>query len=353
MAAAASPNSPPSASDASARRVVVVLGMHRSGTSAVAGCLARLGVDLGPRLMPATEDNPRGYYEHIDLVNLHDRLLLALGRAWDDTFPFPPDWWWDDALTGRYRAEALDLLRRDFPTASVWGLKDPRLCRLLPWWEGLWQETQSAPLFLLVCRPPAEVAASLARREGFSAPKSYLLWLQHTLEAERATRGQPRVLVDFKAFLADWRGALEPAARFLGRPWPAATTDDPAAGGPFVDPALARSVSVGAVPERLPRWVEETDAALRLGLAGREGEMRAELDRVAGHLQVAEALYAPTPAEATADLRHQLEAARRQAAWFEAEWQKARLRAEDARAKLLAKRQEVERLKRRPFNNDK
>ena len=343
--AAATPSmiSPPSGSDAPARRVTVVLGMHRSGTSAVAGCLQRLGVDLGPRLMPATEDNPRGYYEHIDLVNLHDRLLLALGRAWDDTFPFPPDWWRDDALIGRYRDEALGLLRRDFPTAALWGLKDPRLCRLLPWWEGLWREAGSAPLFLLVCRPPGEVAASLAKREGFSPAKSALLWLQHTLEAERHTRGQPRVLIDFKAFLADWRGALEPAARVLGMPWP--VTGNGANGGTFVDPALARSTVSAAVPDSLPRWVEETHAALRLGLSGREEAMCAELDRVAGHLHAAESLFAPTPVQNASDLAHQLAAARSQAVWYETEWYKARLRTDDARAKLQAKRQEIERLK--------
>ena len=104
------------------RRAVVVLGMHRSGTSAVAGCLHRLGVDFGPRLMPATEANARGYYEHIDIVNLHDRLLLALGGSWDETCPLPPDWWSDEVLTGRYRDELLVLLRRDLATAPVWGI---------------------------------------------------------------------------------------------------------------------------------------------------------------------------------------------------------------------------------------
>ena len=325
-----------------ARRVVVVLGMHRSGTSAVAGCLQRLGVDLGPRLMPATADNPRGYYEHVDVVNFHDRFLLALGRSWDETGPFPPGGWQDGEAANRYQAEMLALLRRDFATAPLWGLKDPRLCRLLPWWEPMWSKMDSEPLFVLVRRPPSDVAASLARREGFSAGKSHLLWLQHTLEAERFTRGKPRVLVDFTAFLADWRAALEPAAALLGRPWPVSPpVDDPADGG-FVDPSLAHATAGTA----LPLWVEEADAALRQGLTGQEGEMRAGLDRITGHLRAAEALYAPAPAETTADLRHQLDDSRRQAAWYEAEWQKARARAEDAHAKLLAKRQENERLRR-------
>ena len=327
------------------RRVVVVLGMHRSGTSAVAGSLQRLGVDFGPRLMPATEANARGYYEHIDLVNVHDRLLLAWGRSWDDTYPFPPGWWRDDALTGRFREDVLGLLQRDFSSARLWGFKDPRLCRLLPWWEPLWQAVGSEPLFVLVRRAPAEVADSLAKREGFSKGKCHLLWLQHTLEAERATRGHKRVLLDFNAFLADSGLALATVERALGQPWPVTPPATVAGQARFLDPALVRSARTTDEPEPLPVWVEEADAAWRCGLAGGEDRMRAEFDRLAGHLRAAESLYAPLPATTAADVQLQLAASRQQAAWYEAEWQKSRARAEDARSKLLAKRQELDRLK--------
>ena len=313
----------------SSRRAVVVLGMHRSGTSAVAGCLHRLGVDFGPRLMPATEDNARGFYEHVDIVNLHDRLLLALGGAWDETRPLPPGWQHDDALTGPYRAELLTLLHRDLP-AAPWGIKDPRLCRLLPWWEPVWTATDTRPLFVIVRRPPGEVAASLARREGFSAGKSHLLWLLHVVEAERATRLGQRVIIDFKDFLADWRAALEPVRAALGQPWPT-----PAA-GTFVDPALTR-FSASRADGSLPPWVEQADAALGSGRAGGEAEMRAVFDRIGDALAAAQALYGSTDAERAADLRQQLAATRRQARWYEAEWHKARRRAEAAHAKLAAK----------------
>ena len=160
------------------RRVLVVLGMHRGGTSAVAGMLQRLGVDFGPRLMPANADNPAGYYEHNDVVNLHDRFLGRLGAAWDDPFPpaFEPSSWSELAPAPglpTYRQELLSILKRDFsgedgrPPAPLWGLKDPRLCLLLPWWEPLWTELDSEPRFILVLRGPEAVAASLGRRDGF------------------------------------------------------------------------------------------------------------------------------------------------------------------------------------------
>jgi len=65
------------------KRPVVVLGMHRSGTSAVAGCLERLGICMGRRLAPGDEWNPGGYFEDRDLVELNDRLLSAQGIRWD------------------------------------------------------------------------------------------------------------------------------------------------------------------------------------------------------------------------------------------------------------------------------
>ncbi len=321
---------PPATPELPARRAVVVLGMHRSGTSAVAGCLHRLGVDFGPRLMPATEDNARGFYEHIDIVNLHDRLLLALGGSWDETRPLPPGWSLDEARTGSYRAELLHLLRRDLPAAPLWGIKDPRLCRLLPWWEPVWAATGTRPLFVIVRRRPGEVAASLARREGFSTGKSHLLWLLHVIEAERATRTGQRVFIDFRDFLADWRAALGPVRVALDQRWPVAADD------PFVDPALSRS-SAGADDTPLPPWVAQADAALVLGQAGRESEMRGVFDQLGDSLAAAQSLFGATDVERAADLRQQLEATRRQARWYEAEWHKARRRTETIQGKLSAK----------------
>ena len=75
-----------------APNAVIVLGMHRSGTSAVAGALGVLGVNLGERLVQAQADNPKGYWEHADAVQLHERLLAALGSAWEDPRELPVDW---------------------------------------------------------------------------------------------------------------------------------------------------------------------------------------------------------------------------------------------------------------------
>src|SRR5215469_4551353 len=107
-----------------ASNAIIVLGMHRSGTSALAGMLHHLGVALGDDLMPATADNPRGYWEHRDIVAINDRLMTELGRAWHDVRPLPPMWENQDAAA-RARIAIEAVLQRDFAEAPVWGLKDP------------------------------------------------------------------------------------------------------------------------------------------------------------------------------------------------------------------------------------
>ena len=71
---------------------VIVLGMHRSGTSALAGTLQRLGLDLGDGLMPANAENERGFFEHLEIVDIHDRLLATLDSSWDDPNSLEPGW---------------------------------------------------------------------------------------------------------------------------------------------------------------------------------------------------------------------------------------------------------------------
>jgi hypothetical protein len=332
------PASPPP--DAMPARAILVLGMHRSGTSAVAGSLHRLGVDFGPRLMPPTPDNVRGYFEHIDIVNLHDRLLLAAGSSWYDTDPKPPGWP-PEAETARFRDDLRELLRRDFGAAPLWGVKDPRLCRLLPWWQPLWVELRVRPLFVIVLRDPREVAASLARRDGFSAGKAYLLWLLHVLAAERATRQEERVFVDFADFLTDWRAALAPVGTLLGRPWPVSVPPDTSA-EQFIDRALLQAGRLPAEGE-MPLWVEEVDAALRRDRRP-DPELLAVLDRVAAQVQAAQHLYGGA-GEQENDLTRELAILQQQARWYEAEWQKARHRLGTSRESLERAQKEAESLR--------
>ncbi|MDH3403498.1 MAG: hypothetical protein OES32_00930 [Acidobacteriota bacterium] len=217
---------------------LIVVGMHRSGTSALAGALHRLGVDFGANLVAAQHDNVRGYYEHRRILALHDRLLTACGSSWDD--PAPRDW---EAAAGRDRAELFrgelrSILEEEFGTSELWGVKDPRLSRLLPLWLPVLEAVGATPHVLVASRAVVEIASSLARRNGFSREKSARLWSLHVLEAERASRHLPRAFVDFEGLLGDPTAALTRAGRQLGVRWPREPAAAGAALAEFLDSGL-------------------------------------------------------------------------------------------------------------------
>jgi GT2 family glycosyltransferase len=168
--------------------------MHRSGTSALCGALDRLGVDFGRQLMPATDWNAKGHWEHQEIVDLHDALLYAHGSRWDDDEPLP-DGWADADVTRDTRERLLAILERDFRQSSLFGIKDPRMCRLLALWRQVFEGAAIEPHYAILIRHPSEIAESLAKRDGIDNAKSCLMWLDHVLQAESETRGALRSFV--------------------------------------------------------------------------------------------------------------------------------------------------------------
>jgi GT2 family glycosyltransferase len=306
---------------------LVVLGMHRSGTSALTGMLHHLGVTLGERLMAASPDNPRGYWEHSEIVDIDYRLMARFGRSWDDIRPLPAGFETDEAAQAARRDLSL-ILNREFAGVSLWGLKDPRLCRLMPLWTALLAEERVEPRFLLALRHPLDVAASLAARDGLSAARAGVLWLGYLLAAERATRGKQRVIVHYEDLVGEqgWRAIAARIADELGIAWPRAGVAAEAAVDGFLTPELRRN-RASAAAGKLPRWIEAVYGAFRAG----ELHLADVCDAVAREFAAAGDLFLPildegeqTPDEAGAErqgqspaeleLTHQLNRARHEAA---------------------------------------
>jgi hypothetical protein len=215
---------------------IIVLGMHRSGTSALAGLLSSAGAEFGDRLIAADASvNPKGFWEHEEIVALHDRALAALGMSWDDPRRMPEGW--TDAPELRpLRTELLRIVRRDFSEVPLWGLKDPRLCRLLPLWAPLFEELAVKPRVAMILRHPLEVAASLHRRNRFHTGHALLLWLRHVGEAAQHSAAFPATVLTYEALLQDWRLALAHIGRDLALPLSAGPKGRGDA--EFVEPAL-------------------------------------------------------------------------------------------------------------------
>ncbi len=117
------------------KRLVIVLGMHRSGTSAITRGLMALGIELGDNLMPPLEENnEKGFWEDVDISNLDDEILHYLGYDWHTLTSIHQKELERDDLD-LFRLRAVELLRAKIKDTPIFGLKDPRIARLLPFWK--------------------------------------------------------------------------------------------------------------------------------------------------------------------------------------------------------------------------
>ena len=199
--------------------VVLVLGMHRSGTSAVSGTLAKLGCGCPKTMMPANFANAKGYFESVEIANLHDEILVSAGSKWCDWRPFNPDWR-RSPVAPDYRRRAKDLFAREFGGLALPLLKDPRICRFAPFWLDVLHEMQATPRVVMPIRSPLDVAQSLRRRDGSSLTRGLLLWLRHVLDAEAQTRRETRSIFTWQDFRSDWRGVCDKIATETHLSWP-------------------------------------------------------------------------------------------------------------------------------------
>jgi len=194
-------------------RAIVVLGMHRGGTSVLAKALQTLGVSVGESFLDPNEWNPKGYFEHPDIVRLNDTLLGLVGKRWD-SLALPPWEEWQQSAEP-YQIEALEILERDFGGTAICGIKDPRTSRLLPFWQSVFRRAKLQDCYIVALRNPISVARSLAARDGFTPEKSYLLWVQHQFAAIRDTENLARTVVDYDALIANPEAELGRIATFL------------------------------------------------------------------------------------------------------------------------------------------
>lgn len=179
------------------KTIIVVLGMHRGGTSAIARGLQVLGVELGDRLMPPNQEvNAKGFWEDLDLNALNIEMLHALGSDWNHLLPVGSN---EVAVLHQkgYFLRALDLLRQKVGNAPFFGFKDPRMAKLLLFWNEAFAIGKFDVRYILAVRNPLSVVRSLERRDGLDAVKSYVLWLEHVIASLTGTIGSKRVVVDY------------------------------------------------------------------------------------------------------------------------------------------------------------
>jgi hypothetical protein len=192
-------------------RPVAVVGMHRSGTSMVAKLLQQAGLNLGDEadLMPPAEENPEGFYEHLEFVRLNNEVLNVAGAGWDCP-PAAGFNWHDDALDSfRERARSLaSQLEERLP----WGWKDPRTSLTLPFWRGALGPLQ----IVAVVRNPLEVVISLNRRNGFSFALGLTLWQIYAERILEDTSPAERLVTHYDSYFLEPEQEITRVLAFLG-----------------------------------------------------------------------------------------------------------------------------------------
>jgi glycosyltransferase involved in cell wall biosynthesis len=197
------------------KHIIIVLGMHRSGTSVVTKALESLGVDLGQRLMPPLQDNnEKGFFEDLDVYELNETLLETLGHKWHTLEPVQADEMQASSVSG-LRNQALELLRSRLATTDLFGMKDPRIPRLLPFWQDVLNHLNARVSYVIACRNPLSVAQSLNKRDRFDLEKGYLLWIEHTLRSLTGTAGMTRLVVDYDCLMDNPIKELQKIAKGL------------------------------------------------------------------------------------------------------------------------------------------
>jgi hypothetical protein len=284
---------------------ILVAGMHRSGSSAAARVINLLGADIARELTPAIAgNNDRGFWEAKAVLAIHDRLLAALGSAWDDPFALPERWIETDAARQAKRALA-DEIAKDFIGSRVCVAKDPRLGRLLPLWLELLDELEIEPVVAVSVRNPLEVAASLRQRDRFPLAKSLLMYLRHALETELASRGRRRIFVRYDHLLVDWRSFARKLEKVLGSRLlaPLAGSDDAIDRFLTLDLYHNRATheTLGTMPGVPAMIVELFDRMSEAADTGDETALRQACDRVRAELGGASQLFRLFLPHASAD----------------------------------------------------
>ncbi len=192
----------------------VVVGMHRSGTSAVANAVVRLGLtlpDVSDLITPGPF-NERGYWESRRFVTYSDTILRHLGGTWSAP-PLPEQDWAlaDDRWTSELRTGAAKFVREEFRGPHL-VLKDPRLCITLPLWRTALPER---PVAILVLRDPLEVARSLGHRNDFPLTLGLALWRRYVQQSIAAVEGLPVFVLEYGELISESQRGLSDLALFL------------------------------------------------------------------------------------------------------------------------------------------
>ena len=269
------------------RTAIVVLGMHRSGTSALTRVLSILGAGLPETVMGASEGNDRGHWEPTRLMEYNDRLFKDLGTTWYDWTPLDLT-----LLSMRERTRLEDdwaeIIDQEFSNASTIVIKEPRLSRMSDAFLRAMEASNSKTVPIIPLRNPLDVIESLQARSTWPVScdrmDASFLWLSSILQVEKAARYRPHAFIAYEDLLSQPIEALDRLMAKVELPELRAPETVREELLEFIDPDLRnqrnRPGDVALDPE-LSGWVSDAYSALRRIASGIDVEQaRAEIDEI-------------------------------------------------------------------------
>jgi hypothetical protein len=261
------------------RPIVLVLGMHRSGTSLCSHILSALGVDMadripGPGNTSPAPDNPRGHWERWEIVEFHDRILGLFNRDYSGRFhDFAlPVAWWADPRVAEIRREIVAFLEKRMGD-GYFGFKDPRTVRLMPAWHQIFNELKLAPRIVLCLRNPAQVGRSLHARDGLDPANGEYRWLVHLIDFYRYASNFDYCTVEYEEWFDNPAATIEKLQKFIDLPWQQSEADLSLVLSGIVDPAARHD-------DTTHREASQPLVRTLYKLAGQVGQDAAARDRI-------------------------------------------------------------------------
>lgn len=249
-------------------KIILVLGMHRSGTSAVTRVLNLLGAELGERLLTPSKDNEKGFWENAGIVELNDQLLNSYDRSWDDPREIPLEKNNEEKIVSarqKVQKEMVKLTKAQKLTA----IKDPRLCRLAPLYFSVLEQMSIEATVVLMVRDPLQVARSLQVRNGLSIETGLLLWLRYTLDAEKYSQNINRTFISYDALMDNWQEQADKVGTMASITWPKSMSNVSKRIDNFLDNGLNHQrdsiFEYGDEQSQILSWSKEVYGLLRKG----------------------------------------------------------------------------------------
>lgn len=260
------------------RTAIVVLGMQRSGTSALTRVLSLLGASLPRNLVAHGLGNETGHWEPAAAIRLNDEILERVGSSVND-LDLPSDARFEMLAAAGFVDRLKALIADEYADAATFVVKDPRIALVFPLWEAALVESNIRCVVAIISRNPVEVALSMRQRQdlaGDAQPwpleRGGLTWLRYNLAAERHTRNSRRVFCEFSRLLDDWRSVARRLGDTLDVSWPISA----AQAAPDIDAFLSRGLrhhrerdDFGSDPGIWSEWIAPVFSQLRAAGEGR------------------------------------------------------------------------------------